>query len=96
MYSGVRESVEDNLYVGKRLSAGVVDSSCIGKVILLGYHSQWLCQKILYPKWFLQWLVNTHLYVWRYLAPRSEEQYSLGIEVFYHFHNHDYGFVLFS
>ena len=26
MYSGVRESVEDNLYVGKRLSAGVVDS----------------------------------------------------------------------
>ena len=34
-------------------------------------------------------------YVWKYLAPRSEEQYSLGIEAFYHFHNHDYDFARF-
>lgn len=70
-------------------------ASCIGGVILQIYHSQWLYQKILYPKWLLQWLVNIHLYVWKYLAPRSEEQYSLGIEAFYHFHNHDYDFARF-
>ena len=70
-------------------------ASCIGGVILQIYHSQWLYQKILYPKWFLQWLVNIRLYVWKYLAPRSEEQYSLGIEAFYHFHNHDYDFARF-
>ena len=31
------------------------------------------------PKWLLQWLVNILLYVWKYLAPRSEEQYSLSL-----------------
>ena len=70
-------------------------ASCIGGVILQIYHSQWLYQKILYPKWLLQWLVNIHLYVWKCLVPRSEGQYSLEIEAFYHFHNHDYGFVRF-
>ncbi len=70
-------------------------ASCIGGVILQIYHSQWLYQKILYPKWLLQWLVNIHLYVWKYLDPRSEEQYNLGIEAFYHFHNHGCDFARF-
>ena len=43
----------------------------------------------MYPKWLLQWFVNIHLYVWKCLVPRSEGQYSLEIEAFYHFHNHD-------
>ena len=70
-------------------------ASCIGEIILQIYHSQWLYQKILYPKWLLQWPVNIHLYVWKCLAPRSEGQYSLEIEVFYRFHNHDYDFAQF-
>lgn len=70
-------------------------ASCIGGAILQIYHSRWLYQKILYPKWLLQWPVNIHLYVWKCPAPRSEGQCSLEIEAFYRFHNHDYDFAQF-